>query len=90
MTGVLTAQLFRLQHSAHPNPDIGFYVIGRPLSIMFIMMAILVMLIGAYRFWKLQNGLTLGKAYSGGWEILFIMMMSVLVSSRAQLGDNNY
>lgn len=90
MTGVLTAQLYRLQHSAHPNPDLGFYVIGRPLSIMFIGMAILVMLIGAYRFWKLQNGLTCGKAYSGGWEILTIMIMSALVSSRLRHRYCNY
>jgi len=86
MTGVLIAQLFRLQHTASPNPDFGFYVIGRPLSITFIGMAILVMLVGTFRFWKLQNGLIRGKAYAGGWEILVIMGLSGLVSDGCGLG----
>jgi len=46
----------------------------------FIAMAIFVMLIGAFRFWKLQQGLVKGKAYAGGWEILLLMAMSGLVS----------
>ncbi|OAL07491.1 hypothetical protein IQ06DRAFT_300093 [Phaeosphaeriaceae sp. SRC1lsM3a] len=79
MTGVLTAQLFRLQHAANPNVHFGFYVVGRPLSIMFIGMAIVVVLVGAYRFWKLQNALIRGKAYTGGWEVLLIMGLSVLL-----------
>jgi uncharacterized membrane protein YidH (DUF202 family) len=80
MTGVLTAQLFRLQRAANPNPDFGFYVIGRPLSILFMSMAIVVALVGAFRFWKLQNALVRGKAHTGGWEVLLIMGLSVLVS----------
>lgn len=83
MTGVLTAQLFRLQHAANPNQHFGFYVVGRPLSIMFIGMAIVVVLVGAYRFWKLQNALIRGKAYTGGWEVLLIMILSILVSGVA-------
>jgi uncharacterized membrane protein YidH (DUF202 family) len=79
MTGVLTAQLFRLQHAANPNAHLGFYVIGRPLSIMFIGMGILVVVIGAMRFWKLQRGLVRGKAHTGGWEILLIMVLTTLV-----------
>jgi uncharacterized membrane protein YidH (DUF202 family) len=83
MTGVLTAQLFRLQHAANPSKHFGFYVVGRPLSILFIGMAIVVVLIGAYRFWKLQNALIRGKAYTGGWEVLLIMVLSILVSEIA-------
>ncbi|KAH7408339.1 hypothetical protein DE146DRAFT_371341 [Phaeosphaeria sp. MPI-PUGE-AT-0046c] len=79
MTGVLTAQLFRLQHVANPNAHFGFYVVGRPLSIMFIGMAIVVVLVGAYRFWKLQNALNRGKAHTGGWEVLLIMILSMLL-----------
>lgn len=80
MTGVLIAQLFRLQRTANPNPTLGFYVIGLPLSMTFIGMAILVLLVGAFRFWKLQNGLVRGKAYTGGWEVLLVMGLSALVS----------
>jgi len=74
MTGVLIAQLFRLQRSAHPDPTFGFYVIGKPLSVMFIGMAIVVVLVGAVRFWRLQRGLLRGKALvGGGWEVLLVM-----------------
>ncbi|KAF2831280.1 hypothetical protein CC86DRAFT_366680 [Ophiobolus disseminans] len=86
MTGVLIAQLFRLQHVSTPNPDFGFFVIGRPLSITFIASAILVMLVGAFRFWKLQGGLVRGKAYTGGWEVLVVMGLSGFVS----YGMNEY
>lgn len=89
MTGVTIAQLFRLQHTSNPNSKFGFYVIGRPLSITFIGMAVLVVLIGAFRFWKLQGGLVRGKAYTGGWEVLLIMGLSGLVSkkNRMDVGD---
>ncbi|KAH6637972.1 hypothetical protein C7974DRAFT_151644 [Boeremia exigua] len=79
MTGVITAQLFRIQRSAHPNPVIGFYVVGEPLSVAFIGMAIFVLLVGAIRFWRLQSALVRGKALAGGWEIAVIMAMSALL-----------
>lgn len=80
MTGVLTAQLFRLQHAANPNQDLGFYVIGRPLSGMFIGIGLLVVIVGALRFWRVQRGLVKGVATVGGWEVLVVMGMSFLVS----------
>lgn len=83
MTGVLIAQLFRLQHVDDPNPEFGFYVIGRPLSIAFIGMGFLVVIVGAIRFWRLQNGLVRGKAVAGGWEVLVVMGGCGLVSKFA-------
>lgn len=80
MTGVIIAQLFRVQHAANPNPEIGFYVIGEPLSAAFISMAIFVLLVGAIRFWRLQDALVRGKALAGGWEVFVIMGLSALVS----------
>jgi uncharacterized membrane protein YidH (DUF202 family) len=73
MSGIITAQLFHLQHTSSPNPDFGFYKIGKPLSATFIGMAILVMLVGAVRFWRLQQALVRGKALAGGWEVLLVM-----------------
>ncbi|CAO2657038.1 Nn.00g058410.m01.CDS01 [Neocucurbitaria sp. VM-36] len=80
MTGVIIAQLFRLQRTANPDPDFGFYVIGLPLSVTFIGVAIAVLLIGAVRIWRIQRALIAGKTYAGGWEVLTIMGMSALVS----------
>lgn len=81
MTGAIIAQLFRIQHAENPNPDIGFYVIGGPLSLAFISMAIFVLLVGAIRFWRLQNALVRGKALAGGWEVFLIIAISALVSA---------
>ena len=80
MTGAIISQLFRIQHAKNPNPDIGFYIIGEPLSVAFISMAIFVLLVGAIRFWRLQNALVRGKALAGGWEVFVIMATSALVS----------
>jgi uncharacterized membrane protein YidH (DUF202 family) len=80
MTGVITAQLFRLQHSIHPNPEIGFYVIGVPVGAAFIGVGMVVLLIGAYRFWRQQHAMLRGTVYAGGWEITVIMLLCTLVS----------
>lgn len=81
MMGVITAQLFRLQHSVNPNPSLGFFVLGIPLAAIFIGTAIVVLLLGAFRFWKQQNALVRGKIHAGGWEINTIMGLAIVVSA---------
>jgi uncharacterized membrane protein YidH (DUF202 family) len=80
MTGVIIAQLFRIQHAENPDPEIGFYIVGEPLSVAFISMAIFVLFVGAIRFWRLQDALVRGKALAGGWEVFMVMAVSALVS----------
>ena len=80
MTGVIIAQLFRLQHSETPNPELGYYVLGVPLAATFIAFGMVVLFIGAFRFWRQQNALARGKVHAGGWEITAIMAISILVS----------
>ncbi|KAK7609954.1 hypothetical protein JOL62DRAFT_557257 [Phyllosticta paracitricarpa] len=79
MTGVILAQLFRLQHSLHPDAHLGFYVLGIPLASTFIGCAIAVALLGAFRFWRQQSAIIRGKVLAGGWEMLVIMIGSLLV-----------
>lgn len=81
MAGVLTAQLFHLQRSVNPNMTMGFFVLGIPLSATFIGFGIVVLLVGAYRFWLQQNAMVRGKIYAGGWDINCIMILSILVST---------
>lgn len=81
MTGVVTAQLFRLQHAAAPNPRIGFFVLGVPLAAAFIALGMLVLMVGALRFWRQQKALVRGMVWAGGWEIVGIMGLSVAVSA---------
>lgn len=80
MVGIFVAQLLRLQHSPSPNPVLGFYVVSIPLATIFHTLAILVLLIGTGRFFKLQKALALGKSLSGGWELLVIGGLSGAVS----------
>lgn len=80
MTGIIVAQLFRLQHTANPNLNLGFFVLGVPVAAAFIGLAILVLLIGAYRFWRQQRAMIRGKVYAGGWDISLIMLLSIIVS----------
>ncbi|KAK8164223.1 hypothetical protein IWX90DRAFT_505224 [Phyllosticta citrichinensis] len=79
MTGVILAQLFRLQHSLHPDAHLGFFVLGIPLASTFIACAIAVALLGAFRFWRQQSAIVRGKVLAGGWEVLVIMVGSLLV-----------
>ncbi|KAF3391077.1 hypothetical protein DPV78_011098 [Talaromyces pinophilus] len=81
--GVLVAQLFRLQSSSAgapggPTSGINFRSVGIPLSVAYQTCAILVSLLGAYRFWRQQNAIARGKVLSGGWELLGIGFMTFL------------
>ncbi|KAF2200193.1 hypothetical protein GQ43DRAFT_374412 [Delitschia confertaspora ATCC 74209] len=79
MTGVVVAQLFRLQHALTPNLKFGYFILGIPLSASFICAAILVLLLGAYRFWRQQSALVRGRCYAGGWEIVVILGISLVL-----------
>jgi uncharacterized membrane protein YidH (DUF202 family) len=80
MMGVVIAQLFRLQHTFAPDQKFGFYVVGIPLAACFIIAAVIVVLLGAFRFWRQQSAMVRGKILAGGWEINVIMVGSILVS----------
>ncbi|KAL8766008.1 MAG: hypothetical protein Q9209_007097 [Squamulea sp. 1 TL-2023] len=67
--GVFIAQLFRLQHTENPNPVFGYFDLAIPLSCICTGAAIVVSLLGAYRFWRQQNAMLRGKILCGGWEV---------------------
>jgi len=77
IAGVTVAQLFRLQHAYNPDLEFGFYVVGIPLAACFIGSAIVVVLLGAVRFWRQQRAIVRGKVWAGGWEINVVMGMSI-------------
>ncbi|KAF2754099.1 cation efflux protein [Pseudovirgaria hyperparasitica] len=78
MTSVITAQMFRLQHSIKPDAEFGFYKVGKALAATFQAAALVVVLVGAYRFWRQQNALVRGKVYARGWELMVVFGMLVL------------
>jgi uncharacterized membrane protein YidH (DUF202 family) len=72
MQGVLIAQLFRLQRSPTSEDRLRFYEVGIPLSVTCHCVAVLVALIGAYRFWRQQSAISRGKVHAGGWELNWV------------------
>jgi hypothetical protein len=83
MTGVFLAQLFRLSHSPTPDPRFGFFVIGVPMSSICQSMAILLLVIGTFRYIKIQKNMALGMAISGGWEINLVAVLAASVRTSA-------
>lgn len=66
---MLIAQLFSLQAAEALADRLGFRQVGKPLSVACHCVAILVALVGAYRFWRQQNAIARGMIHSGGWEL---------------------
>ncbi|KAF2459754.1 hypothetical protein BDY21DRAFT_281242 [Lineolata rhizophorae] len=79
MAGTIIAQFFRLQHSVNPDVNLGYFVVGTPLAAVFVGSSVVVVLVGAFRFWRQQNAMVRGKVHAGGWEISLIMVWSVVV-----------
>lgn len=52
---------------------------GTPLAACFIIAAIIVLSLGAVRFWRQQSAIVRGKVIAGGWEINVIMIGAILV-----------
>lgn len=63
----------------NPEPTLGFYMAGVPLATACNGAAAVVVLLGAYRFWRQQNALARGKVHAGGWEMMVIGAVVLLV-----------
>jgi hypothetical protein len=77
---MLNVKNSRLQHSPTPNPDFGFFVLGKPLACTCQGAAIYALMIGAFRTWRNQNAIVRGKAITGGIEIVLLAAGLLLVS----------
>ena len=79
MQGVLIAQLFRLQRPSTPLNRLRFYDVGIPLAVTCYGVAAIVAFIGAYRFWRQQSAISLGKIHAGGWDLNSVGILLGLV-----------
>jgi len=79
MLGVIISQLMRLTHSDTPDPVFGFLVISIPFSAVCHIMALLITCVGCYRYLHWQAEMVRGKAISGGWELITMCILSMLV-----------
>lgn len=78
MTGVIIAQVLRLQDGLE-DPYTRYTIFGTPLASTYLVAAIIVILVGAFRSWRQQNALLRGKIYAGGWEPILISLIILLV-----------
>jgi len=81
MMGVVIAQLLALQPDSSADMVLTYYALGKPLSITFQIGALLLAVIGGYRFWRQQLSMARGKALAGGWEVYSVMGLSVILSA---------
>ena len=86
---VFIAQLFRLQHTSTPDMTLGFFVLGIPLASVCTIAAILVLLLGTYRFWRQQNAMLRGKVHAGGWEMNVIGLIILFVCFQNPLSSRS-
>lgn len=87
LLSVLISQLFKLQHRQNPDPVLGYNAVGKPLAIICMCMAIFYMLVGAFRWWRLQQGLVHGKAISAGIELALVTIGTALVCHFLHLSE---
>lgn len=83
MIGIFIAQLYRLQHRENPDNVFGYFVLSKPLSVIFQSTALGMVLVGSARFYKQQHAMSIGKVHAGGWELASAAVASFLVSERA-------
>jgi uncharacterized membrane protein YidH (DUF202 family) len=81
MMGVFTTQLFILQSPRLPHMNLSFFVLGVPLGSLCQAAALVNIITGAYRFWRHQSAMIKGEACAGGWEILLIGILIILVGA---------
>lgn len=68
MAGVLVAQAFRLQDDLDKT-CFGLHQASKGIASMLIGAAIIIQLMGAWRFWSQQNAMVRGKVRAAGWEL---------------------
>jgi hypothetical protein len=88
MQGVLIAQLFRLQSTTADHGRLSYYTVGIPLAVACHVIAILIALMGAHRFWRQQSAVAHGKVNAGGWQLnwigIFIGLVGMLPSLQGE------
>jgi len=84
MFGVVVAQLFTLQSAASSNGTLSYSVVGKPLAAACQGVAIYILLLGVYRWWRQQKTMVRGKVLVGGFELNLIALGVLLVCPTIQ------
>lgn len=86
MMGITITQVLRLERQLVTLPRFTYFILGKPLGLLFQVAAMTVALTGAYRFRRQQMSMERGKVWAGGWEIHLIMMFLFAVCSTSVNG----
>lgn len=79
MMGIFLAQLWTLEHTLNPSEVFGYFILSKPLALIFQSAALCLTIIGTIRFWRQQSAMAIGKVHAGGWEITTTAAGSFLV-----------
>lgn len=94
MTGIMIAQLMSLERTLATSDKVRQDIVSRrpfiggaEIAAAFIAGSIVVVLVGAYRFFMLQEAMVRGKSKGGGWEMWAIFGAILAVSLSAAQGE---
>ncbi|KAK1731965.1 uncharacterized protein BDZ83DRAFT_11142 [Colletotrichum acutatum] len=74
--GTMVAQLFALQAL---DTGFGYTAVGKPLATLCYSFSICIVLLGAFRAWRLQHAMFAGKALAGGFELTTLALGFLIV-----------
>lgn len=83
--GVIIAQMSRIQHAVHPHRkhDFKYLVLGVPQASVCQLLATLVIVVAALRFFKHERAIKRGQAHVGGWDLMLIAGVLLAVRTEA-------
>ncbi|KAH7375241.1 hypothetical protein B0T11DRAFT_7369 [Plectosphaerella cucumerina] len=76
IVGTLVAQLFVLEEG---DSGFGYLAVGRPLASLCLVFSICTVVLGAFRAWRHQDAMIRGKALSGGFEIVSLGIICLVM-----------
>lgn len=80
--------MLNLQRLTSIHVPAGYFALSKPLGAIFQIAAVMVIIIGAHRFWRQQMNMARGKILVGGWELYAIMATMLLVRSGKRVHDH--
>lgn len=82
MMGIVIAQLFRLYELPISEIEMPYYNASIPLSTACTAVGMIILMLGACRFYRAQAAMMRGKCLAGGWEVYTVMALSISVGLR--------
>ncbi|KAI9848413.1 MAG: hypothetical protein M1837_000208 [Sclerophora amabilis] len=81
LTAVMVTQFYVLSDNGSNQGGFTFHSVGKPLACTLVGISIVVALVGLVRYLRQQAAMVLGKALTGGGDLLLIGVLFCLVRS---------